>query len=140
MGKKKDGKKKRGSSSDSDSDTDRRSKALSKFQTFEVDLPERAKVASVAAQVLFDPIKPYNPADYTPAPPPPAAPAPPSTEELVPLHSLPGVATASVGGIAGPAENMGGLIKEPEPPLVNVRVTKDGAPPPPIPMSLLNYL
>mmetsp|Transcript_21618 Transcript_21618/g.25107 ORF Transcript_21618/g.25107 Transcript_21618/m.25107 type:complete len:148 (-) Transcript_21618:184-627(-) len=147
MGKKRDGKKKRGSSSDSDSDTDRRSKALSKFQTFEVELPEHVKLASAAAQVTYEPLKPYNPADYTPAPQPaaPSAPPPPpvSTEELVPLHSLPGAITQSIaptGGASGTPESLGGLIKEPEPPQEIIRVTKEGAMPPPIPMSLLSYL
>lgn len=153
MGKKKDGKKKRSSSSDSSDSDNRRSKTLSKFQTFEVNLPHHVCVASAAAQVSYEPVAPvksYALSDAFAPPPPPlvatsvAAPPPPVVEqdEMVPLHLISGstVGGVSVSVTASGPDNVGGLIKEPDAPKEVVRVTVDGALPPPMPLQLLSLL
>lgn len=138
-------KRRRSSSASSDGEgVSRRHKALSKFQTVEIeDEPTPITTTFQSAP----------PPAFTPVVIPDVVVAPPPTEpadERVPLHLLqPGLLASTATAAAAPtalgaasnqaSEAASGLLKEPEPPLAIVRVTKDG-PPPAMPLDLIDIL
>jgi hypothetical protein len=142
---KKASKKKRESSVDSDTP-----KGLSKFTEFE--LP----VVAAAAEDEGNKVSLPSPDNFVPTSivtadgvavsiAPAAAQDTPSTpaEDLVPFHLIQTMPTQSVmvtPGSSAVASAPGGLLREPEPPKEMVRVTKDGAAPPPMRLELVALL